>query len=121
MVVQSSSIFVAKGPHAEQPVGVILKNVRVTTDAVAATLTNANFDEYKHSSNTELLEWDLTGVSCPIPLFRYIHRFVAMFIAPTVISRAVRKLSHVSCTSNDVKIMNRTPNVDTIADTRGMA
>ena len=45
--------------------------------------------------------------SDPSPLFRSIHRFFAIFIAPTVTSRAARKLSHVSCTSNDVKIMNR--------------
>ena len=41
------------------------------------------------------------------PLLRSIHRLFATFIAHTVISRAARKLSHVSCTSNDVKIMNR--------------
>ena len=41
------------------------------------------------------------------PLFRSIHRFFAIFIAPTVISCAARKLSHISCTSDDIKIMNR--------------
>ena len=42
----------------------------------------------------------LTAFSLHSPLFR-------IFIARTVISRAARKLSHASCTSNDVNIVNR--------------
>ena len=47
---------------------------------------------------------DITAFSLLSSLFRFIHRVFAIFIAPTVISRATRKLSHVSCTSNDVEI-----------------
>ena len=40
------------------------------------------------------------------PILRSIHRFFATLIASTVVSYAERNFSHVSCTSNDVKIMN---------------